>query len=119
MSAPHNPAHPSDGGLQREGVLAFTVSDSLRGGGIARGARNTSHSELSSHDGRDKTEPRCSFSAAIRVGAWNTSVAFVRFGAITLYRRHQTMHQPTLHVYRTVARTGVPGSPTGVACPRV
>ena len=26
MPAPHNPAHPSDGGLQREGVLAFTVS---------------------------------------------------------------------------------------------
>jgi hypothetical protein len=39
------------------------------------------------------------------------------FGVVTLYRRHQTMHQPTLHMYRTVARTGVPGSPTGVAPP--
>ena len=56
----------------------------------------------------------------IRVGAGNTSVAYPYWG-ITLYRRHQTMHQHTLHVYRTVARTGVPGSPTGVAptpCPR-
>jgi hypothetical protein len=46
----------------------------------------------------------------------NTSVALSVFGVVTLYRRHQTMHQPTLHVYRTVARTGVPGSPCLSLC---